>query len=275
MKPGKNKHIFKMIGIGVIVVLLSITFFCSKKEEKTEQYQVKPRRTRSLEPVITEVKLEPSQPTSTDSLEAIPVLKDTRMKHVKFRYQWFVNERIIREKDNQLLEKQHYKKGDIIYCRVKATRGIYESKVIKSKPIKIKNSGPIIKLVPWENVRPPGRFRYTINASDPDNDPLTYQLVSPLDVGIDINPETGEILWDIPEIPEPEPIDTRTSISEGEGATRWDNEESAGSKSVPENQKYRTLYPVVKIVFEVRDSDGEAVVSSIRLDLTSTSGRPQ
>jgi hypothetical protein len=105
---------------------------------------------------------------------------------------------------------------------------------------------------------------------------LTYRLVSPLDLGIQLNPETGEIVWDIPDIPKPkpEPIDI-TSAWKGEGEGEILNQEKTAPRDNREAGKHKQLPPFVKIVFEVRDSDGAAVVSSIKLDLSPGRGRPR
>jgi hypothetical protein len=274
MKPGKN-IIYKVFVIGIMAVLIAVTFFCSKKKEKTDQYRVKPMKTQTLEPVITKVEFDPVEPTSSDLIQATAALKDPRMKHTKFQYQWFVNGEMIPGKEDQRLEKQHYKKGDIVYCRVKATRGIYESKIVKSKEVKIKNSMPLITLVPWENVQLGDRFHYTIKARDPDGDPLTYRLVSPLDLGIKLDPGTGDIRWDTRDIPQPEPIDINRGLERNESKTGEGYDESTISKAPSRVKKQKHFSPIVKIVFEVRDPDGAAAVSSIRLNLTQEAGVPQ
>jgi hypothetical protein len=266
MKPGKN-IIYKVFVIGMATALIAVTFFCSKKKEEKEQYRVKPRVTKSPEPVIAKVEFKPREPTSLDNVIAVPQLKDPGMTYVKYRYQWFVNEEIIRQNENPLLGKQHYKKGDRVYCRVQALRGNYESKIVKTSEIKIKNTPPTIKYVHPGFVKIPGRFRYTINAGDYDGDSLTYRLVSPLDLGIQLNTETGEILWDIPDIPEPKPTTTRRVSGEGEGgegegAIRYQVE------SERETGKQKRFPSIVKIVFEVRDSDGAAKSANIRLNLS-------
>jgi hypothetical protein len=253
--------------IGILVLLLGITFFCSKKEEKTNRYGMKLRKTRSYEPVITKVELEPGEPTVMDDIKAIPTLGDSRMKHVKFQYQWFVNGDIIQGKEDSVLEKKYYKKGNEIYCRVKALKGIYESKIVKSREIEVKNSSPIIRLDPWNDVRMGEPFEYTINAFDPDNDPLTYRLVSPLDLGIELDQDTGKILWDTRNIPQPKPTEVETPVQIQKGSSREGDYESAISKTFTGRKKKRYIPSLIKIVFEVRDPDGAVVDSSIRFRL--------
>ena len=275
MKSIKNNYIFKVMMIGTLMVLLGITFFCSKEKKETGQLQVKPRKTQSMEPVIAKVEFEPPEPTSSDDLQANTTLEDPRMKPVKFQYQWFVNGEILSGIEGPHLEKQYYKKNDKVYCRVKAKRGIYESKVIKSKEIKIKNSIPRITLAPWDDVQLGGRFHYTIQARDPDNDPLTYRLVSPLDLGIKLDPDTGEIRWDTRDIPQPEPAEIKRDTGRKQSRSGEGLDESEISKASSPVKRKRRPPSIVKIVFEVSDPDGAAAVSSIRLNLTEEAGIPR
>jgi hypothetical protein len=276
MKSTKNNYIFNIMIISMLMVLLGITFFCSKKkEETTEQYQVKPRKTRTYEPAIAKVEFQPPEPISSDDIQANPTLKDLRMKRVKFHYQWFVNGEIIPGIEDRDLEKQHYKKGDKVYCRVRATRGIYESKIVKSNEVKIKNSMPIITSTPWNNVRLGEVFHYTIQARDPDNDPLTYRLVSPLDMGIKLDPKTGEIRWNTRDIPRPEPIDNNRDSERQKSKLGEGFDESAMSKAPSPVKRKKQLPSRVKIVFEVSDPDGAAAVSSIELDFSPQANQPR
>jgi hypothetical protein len=271
MKPGKN-IIYTILVIGIIVVLIAVIHFFTGKKEKTDRYQVKPRETRTLEPIIAKVEIEPPEPTSIDDIKANAMLKDPTMKYVKFQYQWFVNGERVPGIEDPYLEKQHYKRGDIVYCRVKATRGIYESKIVKSQEVKIKNSMPLIISKPWGNVKPGDRFQYSINAQDPDGDTLTYRLVSPLDLGIKVDPKTGDIRWNIPQ-PEPIAIDSDIEWKESRPGEGYD--ESAISKAPPVVKRQKELPNIVKIVFEVRDTEGATAVSSIKLDFTERAGKPR
>lgn len=275
MKSRKNNYIFKIMIIGVLIVLLGVTFFCSKEKEKTDQYQVKPRKVKKMEPEITKVEFEPPEPTSSDDIQATATLEDPRMKRVKFQYQWFINGERIPGLEDRHLEKQHYKKGDKVYCRVTAKRGIYESKVLKSKEIKIKNSMPLITSTPWNNVQLGEIFHYTIQARDPDNDPLTYRLVSPLDMGIKLDPDTGEIRWDTRDIPQPEPIEINRESRSEESKPGEGFDEGAISKAPPRTKRKKPFSSKVKIVFEVSDPDGAAVVSSIKLDFSPAGRQPR
>jgi hypothetical protein len=268
MNPWENT-VFRVLAIGIVVMLFAITFFCPKKKENTDQSRLTSTKTASPEPVISNVVLNPPQPSVSDDIVATTTLNDSGMKRVKFHYQWFVNGEQVPANEGRRLKKQHYKRGDNVYCRVKAIRGIYKSKIAKSKEIEIKNATPLITLVPWDNVPPGGHFHYSIKATDPDGDPLTYRLLSPLNLGIDLDPKTGDIDWDTRKIPKPEPIETRTNTT-GEGSR-----EGAISTPHPGTKKPETFPSLIKIVFEARDTNGAAAVSSIRLNLTPEGRKPQ
>jgi len=269
VKPSGNTNTWKILGIIIIAGLLLVIFFYLKKDDKKESLLTK-QKSLSYIPVITEVNIDPEEPTATDSIRVLPVLKDRRMRHVKFQYQWFVNGDEVPGENKNRLDKKYYKKGDTVFCRVKGVRGNrYVSGEVKSSEVNIKNSLPIVNLSMVGSFNVPGRFRYTIDASDPDDDTLTYRLVEPLNLGIDIDPETGEVVWDIEERPkeynERDDIETGSG-AESEGAPGEEEEGRALPARRPE-RKDPGLPPVVRIVFEIIDSDGGSVISSISLNL--------
>ena len=269
MKRSNKGNLWQILGI-IIVVLLALIFFWLKKGDEKEKItrEVQAKEHARI-PAITEVKIKPAEPKSIDSLEAMITLVDPKMKRVKYRYQWFVNGEAVPEVNKKRLLQKFYKKGDKVYCKVRALRGNrYASKEIKSNKVEIGNSPPKVNLSIIGNFEVPGRFQYAINASDPDDDPLTYHLVSPLDRGIDINPESGEIEWYIDEQQVPT---ERSGYKGGEdivvgGENEAERNENQERKIRPESKK-RKFSPIVKIVFEVRDSDGGVALSFISLNL--------
>lgn len=251
--------------LSIIFVLLSVTFFCSKSEDKKEERVRKVRH--SIHPEITKIEIDPEAPTSSDFIRALPKLKYGKPQYVTFFYSWFVNEEPVPDCNKRLLDRKYYKKGDTIYCRVKATRGKLKSKEITSRKIKIANSPPIVNYSRIGRFEIPGDFRYTIRARDPDGDRLTYRLLKPLDRGIVIDTGTGIIQWYIDEVPDvdenqeggPEP----TARPEGEEFPAQERT----SEVPPNHSEKEKPSHLVKIVFEVRDTDGAAVIFSIHLNL--------
>lgn len=268
----RSKKLFSLTGIVFIIIAVLFSYQCtrcSKEGRDTRDITPVKKPKRSPVPVIVEVKLEPPEPTSVDFIRALPVLENTRMTHVKYTYHWYVNGNHVPENNDSLLARQSYKKGDKVYCRVMASRGIHEAKPINSKRITIKNAKPVLNLLPVTPFKIPGRFHYTINASDPDGDPLNYRLVAPLGLGITIDPETGKMTWDIHEIPKDEPAVSHTQTG-GSADEEAGNRENVKRKPIPKQPDTAgpRLSPIVRIIFEVKDSDGAAVQGYIDLNLS-------
>jgi len=213
------------------------------------------KRTRKVELNLKKLEIIPEEPTSSDAVRARATLaKPTRARYT-YTYRWFVDGKEIHGQEKSVLSKDFFRKNSKIYCRAKAVLGTYESKERKSDTKKILNSAPIIRRSPVENFEVPGLFTYKVTAHDPDGDNIKYQLVAPLGKGVELDPLTGELTWDIPAIPEPPKLESQ-GFEEGEGAV----EEQDSSYNLAD-------YTRQLIVIEVIDSDGATARISIRLDL--------
>jgi hypothetical protein len=193
------------------------------------------------------------------------------MLFVKYSYQWYVNDNAVPDGKTNILDRQYFKKGDAVYCRIKAVRGKIEAKPIDSDELNIGNSAPILNLLPVPSFDVPGEFRYTINAEDPDGDPLTYRLLAPLDQGIVLDRKTGVIKWYITEAP-------ISQDKQGEPPAPNPEDESASSSDErrPEPEADLPAIPdSIQIIFEVSDSDDASVTGSIELNLAKGSEVPK
>jgi hypothetical protein len=79
------------------------------------------------------------------------------------------------------------------------------------------NQPPQIVSQPRLTATPESTYRYTVRATDPDNDPITYRLVSGPD-GMTINSTTGAILW-TPALEASGQVDVTVSASDDRGAS--------------------------------------------------------
>jgi hypothetical protein len=156
-------------------------------------------------PLFTEVKFV-SKTRVNEDLEVKPVLSGSAEDDFTFSYRWVVNEEEVPEIDSHILPKRYFKKDDWVYCIVTGTEEGGETRTIKSKFVRISGMTPMLDLAPVGNFSAPGKFRYKIRASLPtteeffqtqESSRLKYQLISPLDVGINLDPDTGLITWDI------------------------------------------------------------------------------
>jgi hypothetical protein len=126
---------------------------------------------------------------------------------VELDYRWFVNDQEIEDAEENVLLAENFKTGDWIHCRVKAIKNNLESRTIKSKYVKVLGAAPILKLQPVESFSVPGTFYYQIQAYDPavgenieaEENRMRYELISPLNVGIELDSQTGELYWELEE----------------------------------------------------------------------------
>jgi hypothetical protein len=153
-------------------------------------------------PVITELKF-PGPALSTSDLEIQASLAVPDNEAV-IEYRWFVNSQEIFDITDPVLPREKFSAGDWVQCWVTARSGNRQSRLVKSKHIRILGTPPVFTPAPIEAFQVPGQFQYRIQASDPDAGPydpptLSYELLSPKDAGIRLDPKTGEISWDISE----------------------------------------------------------------------------
>jgi hypothetical protein len=223
-----KRNLYKVIIIGLIVIIAAgaiywlIDHFIKKKGG--------PKLLEPSAPAIAELLIDPLDPQSTDFIRVEPVFKDSWiLKEAIFKYLWVVNGDEIRDNNDTLLDKKFYKKGDSVYCVVVVMKGEYKSDPIKSKEVKVRNSAPILNCPAIQPFNVPGEFEYRVVAEDPDGDSMTYRLLSPLNLGIVLNSETGVIKWYI-------------------------------TNGAP---------PYVTIIFEAIDSEGVGAKGSIELNTSS------
>jgi hypothetical protein len=235
----------------ILLVSLLALGFCSKSGKSKDGSPVKPpvamheknepRAVQSApEPsplLIASVVLSPETPTVLDDIRAAAELADPDVQGVEFRYQWFVNGQEIAELDSERLASTYFRKGAWIYCQAKAFSTTEEGEWRKSDTIRVLNSLPTLQLGPVGAVRVPGELRYQATASDPDQDELTFEVLSPLEQGIAIDPRSGLLTWQLSE------------------------------------ETVRTLGEKIEIRIAVSDGEGEKVTGTITLQFTSTTNK--
>lgn len=189
----------------LLLVLLSFSFCSEKKEEPAANSQSKiktPARTRTVGAAkkiisIKTVNFIPAVPTVLNNIIAIPELEDPVLASVNYIFKWFVNNKEVPAATFATLEKANFKKGKLLYCQVKALAAAGESAWFKSEIIRVQNALPVLNLAPVPAFSLTGVFRYKINASDPDNDELTFMVTAPENEGISLEVESGLLTWKI------------------------------------------------------------------------------
>jgi len=169
---------------------------------------------------IQAVNLSPAAPTTATDLSAQAVLSESVPGSVVFQYRWFVNDKQVMTVAGADLPRAHFRKKQWVYCLAKAIVDEKESNWLMSKRVRIANAPPQLTESPVTNFTVPGEFTYQISASDPDQDPLTYELQSPLDLGIALDAKTGLLNWKIAAeaiTNLSDAIEIRFAVSDGDG----------------------------------------------------------
>ena len=146
-------------------------------------------------PVIQEVWIEPKVPYVTDGLRANVKSSDPDGNSIYYSYQWQKNGIVLDGETGEILKLGQFKKGDSIAVIVTPNDGESRGMPKKSVPTMISNSAPLIVSSP-PNKMVGNIYTYEVRANDPDNDPITFTLMS-APKGMEINKEAGLIRWEI------------------------------------------------------------------------------
>ena len=114
-----------------------------------------------------------------------------------FEYRWYVSNQPVADATGATLKSGNFRKHQWIVCEARASAGGKVSDWMKSNWVRAADSPPRIEPVAVDSFTVPGRFSYQVTATDADKDELTYELVSPLDVGIELDAKTGLLTWEI------------------------------------------------------------------------------
>ena len=116
---------------------------------------------------------------------------------IEFEYRWFVSNQEVANATGATLKSGNFRKHQWIICEARATAGEKASGWLKSNWVRAADSPPQIEPVAVGNFTIPGRFTYQLKASDVDNDELTYELLAPLDMGIELDRKSGLLTWNL------------------------------------------------------------------------------
>jgi len=146
-------------------------------------------------PKIKQIKVEAVSNNFNDGFMAVVTTHNAENEDVNFIYQWKHNEvDIIGATEQKLAWNEEFRKGDLITLEIipydDMTEGIWKSEGNFTIP----NSPPVIEASPHGTING-NSFNYKVNATDFDNDILTYTIQDAPE-GMTINPETGEINWE-------------------------------------------------------------------------------
>lgn len=150
-------------------------------------------------PSIQEVNLASPELVSGRSITLHPITIDQDQDSIEYTYEWIVDSTILDQISNSTLPGEYIRKGAKIAVNIVAYDGFEYGPTFRGLTFTIPNASPIINSDP-----PPvtsARYTYTVSASDPDGDILSYKLeLGPEGMTID---DRGQVIWNIdPETPE-------------------------------------------------------------------------
>lgn len=144
-------------------------------------------------PEIVQLAFEPSEVRVGQGVRAAAIGSDADQDPIEYRYRWWRNNSEVADGDVSELDTTGYVKGDTIVVEVTPSDPTSKGKSRLSAPITIMNSPPRITSAP-PSILERGRYVYSVTASDPDGDPLTYALET-APPGMKIDQVSGRIEW--------------------------------------------------------------------------------
>lgn len=161
-----------------------------------------PVRIGNRPPKLTALKLVPDAPTVGEPVRVAAESFDADGNFVEFRYQWYVNNKLVDGDQGEALDGKLFRSGDTIYAVVTPVDSS-EGEARISKPILVANRSPKISSIPPEEIKE-GQYVYQVSANDPDDDPLRFQLVEG-PPGMTLDPASGLLTW------KPDTLDKRVN----------------------------------------------------------------
>jgi len=144
-------------------------------------------------PEVTKLFFDPAVVPVGDRIQIQVEGSDADQDPIEYRYRWWRNNSEVADGDVTELDTTGFTKGDMIVVEVTPSDQTSKGKSRLSAPITIMNSPPRITSAP-PSIFERGRYVYSVTASDPDGDPLTYALET-APPGMKIDQVSGRIEW--------------------------------------------------------------------------------
>jgi hypothetical protein len=146
--------------------------------------------------VITRVALEPNPLQIGSRIRATVDAVDADRDDIQLIYKWWKNQNLMKEGPESDLDTTGFSRKDMVVVGVTPSDRIGKGTPVFSDPVLIGNTAPQILSSPASSIES-GHYEYTMKATDPDGDPLTFGLdLAP--AGMIIDKTSGKIGWVIP-----------------------------------------------------------------------------
>jgi hypothetical protein len=163
-----------------------------------------PVRIGNRPPKLTALKLVPEAPTVGEPVRVAAESLDADGNFVRYRYQWYVNNKLVEGDHGEMLDGKLFRSGDTIYAIVTPFDGS-EGSARLTPPVRVVNRAPKISSVPPAEMMD-GQYRYQMSAKDPDEDPLRFQLIEG-PPGMSLDPASGFLAW------KPDALDKKVNVA--------------------------------------------------------------
>ena len=166
-------------------------------------YRTDPVTVGNTAPEIAEIFLQPVPLHRGDLLKVTVNAGDAESDPITLSYKWLRNDKEIPGATSETLDTKDFQKKDVLIVVVTASDGKATREPRASLPAVIENAPPRftsspppgITLTPVKEGPPTeGTYEYTVTAVDPDEDPVTFELIQG-PPGMTIDAATGTVMW--------------------------------------------------------------------------------
>jgi len=178
---------------------ITVTIIPFDGKIKGNPFITKPKFILNTPPVIKNAKIVPVPADTNTNLSVEVEAYDFDDDSITYKYQWLKNGVEIPDATFETLDCTYFSKDDIISVKITPEDEENEGKAFTTKGVIISNSPPIIDSTPPTfTVKGESMvYTYQVKAHDPDNDPITFLLGKGMPPGMEIDPDTGLLTWEI------------------------------------------------------------------------------
>ena len=156
-----------------------------------------PTRVANALPKITKVAFKDPVVIAGKDLVLVPETSDADGDSVEVEYHWQVDGEDLPWVTGPVLPAEYVKRGAKIAVTATPKDSFDQGRPFTGGTLEVPDAAPHITSTPPATIDT-ADFRYQVEATDPDGDPVTYRIEN-APAAMQIDPATGLIAWDIPE----------------------------------------------------------------------------